>query len=235
MDARMRDLEDALGHRFERPDLLAQALIHSSTARSRADRTHSNERLEFLGDRVLGLVMARVLFEQFPRENEGALARRHAALVRREALARIADVIGLAGVMVMSPGEDDAGGRANPSLLADACEAVIATLYLDGGLEVAESFIRRYWEPLIEEDPTPPKDAKTSLQEWAQGRGLPLPQYREVRRKGPPHAPVFHLKVTVAGMEPETATGPSKRTAEQAAAEALLLRMSGEKDDGDQT
>ena len=215
-------LEEVLGHRFSRPDLLRQSLVHSSVTTTRRDRVRSNERQEFLGDRVLALVAADLLYHRFPGEDEGAMARRHAALVRREALARVAEAIGLAQHIVMSEGEEETGGRENSALLADTCEAVIAALYLDGGLQAAAAFIRRQWQPLIDEAKAPPVDAKTALQEWAQARGLPLPAYREVAREGPPHAPVFSVAVSVEGLAPATATGASKRAAEQAAAEVLL-------------
>lgn len=219
-------LEKILERRFTRPDLLRQALTHSSTVRSRADRWVSNERMEFLGDRVLGLVAARLIYERFPDEDEGAMARRHAALVRREALARVAERIGLGDHLVMSRGEAEAGGRSNPSLLADACEAVIAALYLDGGLDAAHQFIHRHWEPLMEEESSPPQDAKTALQEWAQAHALPLPAYTETGRKGPPHAPVFTVEVSLEGLGAVAASGPSKRAAQQVAAEAMLDKVS---------
>ncbi len=231
MGGRRDPLEETLGRRFTRPDLLRQALTHSSAARSRQSRGDSNERLEFLGDRVLGLVAARLVFERFPDEDEGALARRHAALVRREALARVAERIGLGDHLVMSRGEAEAGGRNNPGLLADACEAVIAALYLDGGLEAAHQFIRRHWEPLMEEESSPPQDAKTALQEWAQAHGLALPAYAETGREGPPHAPVFTVQVSLDGLGSVTASGPSKRAAQQGAAEAMLEKATAGADE----
>jgi len=216
-----RRLEQALGHRFADPGLLDEALTHSSVA-STGQQRRTNERLEFLGDRVLGLVVADLLMGRFPDEDEGALARRHAALVRREALARVAVGIGLGDCIRLSRGEEDAGGRENPGLLADACEAVIAALYLDGGLDVAAAFILREWDAIVAEDVRPPKDAKTELQEWAQARALALPKYREVGREGPAHAPVFSVEVSLADRSPARASGASKRAAEQAAAEAML-------------
>jgi ribonuclease-3 len=215
-------LETALHHRFSDPRLLEQALTHASHAQDGKGARVSNERLEFLGDRVLALAVADLLYERFPNEDEGAMARRHAVLVNRESLARVAAELDLASHMIISRGEEEAGGRDNRGLLADACEAVIAALYLDGGLKVATRFIHRYWKPLMARDATPPKDAKTALQEWAQARGLPLPAYREVERQGPPHAPVFLIEVSIEGLPPSTSTGSSKRAAEQAAAEALL-------------
>ncbi len=225
MADRLATLEERLGHAFARSDLLHRALTHASTG-SRADgRGASNERLEFLGDRVLGLVIASLLYRSFPDEDEGALARRHAALVQREALARVAVDVGLPDHVLMSPSEEEAGGRRNPGLLADACEAVIAALYLDGGLGAAERFIEAHWQALVDEHTQPPKDAKTRLQEWAQGRGLALPVYAETERHGPAHAPVFTIEVSLQGQAPASASGPSKRAAEQAAAQALLARI----------
>lgn len=212
-----------LGHAFIRPELLTQAITHPSVVHGRAPRKATPyERLEFLGDRVLGLVVAEMLFLTFPHEPEGALARRHAALVRRETLARVAAAIGLDGVIVLSRSEEEGGGRSNPSLLADACEAVIGALYADGGFEAAKAFIRAQWTPLMAEAAGPPKDAKTALQEWAQGLGKPLPIYTTVGVEGPAHDPIFLVSVTVAGADAATGRGSSKRSAEQAAA-ALLL------------
>ena len=225
-------LETLLGHDFAQPRLLAQALRHSSTTRGPQERTLSNQRMEFLGDRVLGMVVAQFLYERFAGEEEGDLARRHAALVRREALARVAEGIGLAQHLVMSKSEEEAGGRANPGLLADAMEAVIAALYLDGGQKVADAFIRRYWMALMEEDTLPPQDAKTTLQEWAQGRGLDLPHYRETGRQGPAHAPTFIIEVAVGDAAPIEASGSSKRAAEQEAARAMLDRLEKESNNG---
>lgn len=225
MDDRSGPLDDALGHRFRDPSLLAQALTHASAGVARHGQVVSNERLEFLGDRVLGLLVARMLYERFPGEDEGALSRRQAGLVRREALVRVARAIGLDRAMRLSAAEDEAGRRDNPNLLADACEAVIAALFLDGGLAAADSFVRCHWAALVEAEPEPPRDAKTALQEWAQGRGLPLPAYRESGREGPPHAPRFAVTVTLAGFAPEAGEGASKRVAEQDAAGRLLARL----------
>ncbi len=215
-------LEKALGHEFENPDLLVQALTHSSAA---PDRINSNERLEFLGDRVLGLAIAGLLMETFPDENEGKLGYRFSALARSESLARVATDIGLGAYIVFSESEEDSGGRENANILADCCEAVIAALYLDGGLEASATFIHRHWKPLMAEDPVPPKDAKTMLQEWAQAKGLPLPTYRVTNEDGPSHAPVFTVEAALHEKKPVSAQGPSKQAAEQAAAEVLLKRV----------
>ncbi len=208
-----------LGHDFARCDLLAEALTHPSAA---SRRHHSYERLEFLGDRVLGLVVADMLIGAFPGAPEGDLALRHAALVRREALSAVAGEIGLGDHLRLAPGEAEAGIRDNAAIQADAMEAVIAALYLDGGLEAARRFIARYWARPMAEATHPPRDAKTALQEWAQGRGLPLPHYWEQARSGPPHGPTFTVEVRLAGKRPVRATGASKRAAEQAAAEEML-------------
>jgi ribonuclease-3 len=223
-------LAERLGHRFMRPELLRQALTHRSVTSGRGAPA-GYERLEFLGDRVLGLVVAQMLFELFASENEGALARRFAALVSGETLGEVARSLDLGRYLVLSRGEEDSGGRRNAGLLADACEAVIAALYLDGGLSAAAAFVRRFWEPLMGIDQRPPQDAKTALQEWAQGVGLPLPIYRTVREEGPAHDPVFEIEVLVEGQPPASASGRSKRVAETAAATLLLGRLKGERRD----
>ena len=217
-------LTDRLGHEFHDPGLLRRALTHASATRGHGSDLINYERLEFLGDRVLGLIIARLLFLRFPDEPEGDLARRLAALVRKETLADVAGELDLGQVMDFGPAEQD-GGADNPSVLADACEAVIGALYLDGGLIAAERFVLPFWTPHLEAEDTPPQDAKTALQEWAQGRALPLPTYREVAREGPPHEPLFTVEVQVEGLRPATAQGRTKRMAEQAAAEFLLAQL----------
>ncbi len=221
----MHALQGQLGYEFQRPALLDEALTHPSFQGEAGRRRQCNERMEFLGDRVLGLVIADLLFDEFRREEVGALARRHAALVRREALVQVADELGLAACIRLSRGEEEAGGRNNPGLLGDACEAVIAAIYLDGGFDIAQEVVRRLWRPLVARDTSPPKDAKTMLQEWVQGQGLPLPLYVETDRSGPPHAPVFRVEVTIQGFAPVTASGSSKRVAERAAAETMLVKV----------
>lgn len=220
--AGLAELADILRHDFKRPQLLREALTHASAAGRDAP---GYERLEFLGDRVLALVVADLLLAQFPHEREGALARRHAQLVRRETLVEVARTIALGRFLILTRGEDDAGAREHDGVLADALEATIGALYLDGGTAAARIFIELHWRPRFNADPTPPQDGKTALQEWAQGRGKPLPDYREVARSGPPHAPVFSVEVSVNGETPEVGEGRSKRMAEQAAAERLLARL----------
>ena len=211
-----------LGHRFATPTLLNEALRHPSVA---AGRKSSYQRLEFLGDRVLGLVVSDLLFRRFPNEPEGALAKRLAALVRQETLTRVSAGLDLSRHVVLARAEDEAGERDNPALMADVCESLIGALYLDGGLEAARRFIEAHWTPLLEADLTPPQDAKTALQEWAQARSLPLPDYRELARDGPAHEPRFTVEVAVVGQPPARGEGRSKRLAEQAAAACLLARL----------
>ena len=212
-------LEDRLGHRFRNPALLHHALTHASTT---TDRLQSNERLEFLGDRVLGLIVADMLFETFPHEPEGDLAYRFTALARRETLVRVAQEIELGTNIDMSDGERESGGAAKDGLLANTCEAVIAALYQDGGLAAAQQFVKRYWTPLLTEDHHPRKDPKTALQEWAQANGHALPRYQTVHQSGPDHQPVFHVEVRIDDNASATGNGASKRAAEQVAAEQLL-------------
>ena len=230
--ARVADgLSETLGHRFARPALLTEALTHASAVsrqRGRGGSGQGYERLEFLGDRVLGLVVAELLWRRFPDEAEGALTRRHTQLVRREALAQVARSIDLGRHLILSPGEDVARTREVAGVLGDACEAVIAALYLDGGLVAAERFIHRYWARLIEADATPPRDPKTALQEWAQARGYALPRYDTLNIEGPAHERRFTVSVTVAALAPEAAAGTSKRAAEVAAAAALLARIAAD-------
>ncbi len=208
-------------HAFAHPALLAEALTHPSAS----GRGHGYERLEFLGDRVLGLVVADMLLAAFTDEDEGALALRFTGLVRRESLAAIAGGIGLAAVIEMTRGEAENGGRDNPAILADALEAVIGALYLDAGLAAADAFVRRHLAPEMHAAEGPPQDAKTALQEWAQANGLALPCYATVSTEGPAHSPTFEIEARVEGHPPETASGASKRAAEQAAAAALLARV----------
>jgi ribonuclease-3 len=217
-------LERALGHSFRDRRLLVQATTHSAAGHGRADAL-DNERLEFLGDRVLGLVMAQFLMETFPKAKEGELGPRHAMLVRREALAEVAKTIDLGAYLVLAAGDAVAGARNHPKFLADAAEAVIAALYLDGGLEAAGRFIRQNWAGQVSAVSQKPVEPKTALQEWAQGHGRPLPSYSVVRSAGAAHQPVFEVKVEVKGLEPAQAEGSSKQAAEKAAALAMLRRL----------
>jgi ribonuclease-3 len=232
----LRGLMAALDYSFKDPELLRVALMHPSavsTGRGRRSRKSAetvgrgadNQRLEFLGDRVLGIVVAEMLFRAFPDEDEGALARRLAALVRQDSLDAVAREIALGRYLTISRGEEEGGGRDNPAILADACEALMGAIYLDGGLEAARTFVERHWRPKMDAEAKPPQDAKTALQEWAQAAGLALPLYTVVKSEGPPHDPVFEVEVTVSGQQPASARGRSKRAAEQAAARRLLDRV----------
>ena len=219
-------LEERLGHRFADPALLREALTHSSAAGRGRRAVRSNERLEFLGDRVLGLVIADLLIRRFAKEGEGALSRRLAALVRGATLAEIALEIALGDCLVLARSEDDTGGRSKPQTLANGLEALIGALYLDGGLAPAAAFIGRHFGPRLAAMRTPPLDPKTALQEWAQGRGLALPDYRVVEVVGPAHEPRFEVSVRVGDRPSASAVAGSKRAAEQAAAERLLGALS---------
>jgi ribonuclease-3 len=209
--------ETLLGHRFTRPDLLREALTH----RSANAGLGSNERLEFVGDRVLGLLVAEWLVERFPSENEGALGKRLAHLVSQPVLAEIAEALGLPALLDVATPEARAGVRRRATVLADAIEASIGALFLDAGLDPARAFVRRAWQGIIQSQLRPPQDAKSALQEWAHARGLPSPAYKVVSATGPSHAPLFVIAVTVAGTT-ASASATSKKAGEQSAAEALL-------------
>lgn len=180
---------------------------------------------------MLGVIVAEMLYHRFPDETEGALAKRHAALVQRDALAIVAGRIDLSAHLRIASPDANQDLLENPGVLADCCEAVIAALYLDGGLEAARSFVEAQWAPLLEADLAPPRDPKTALQEWAQGRGLPLPSYREIGRTGPDHAPQFLVEVSVDGLPPQQGEGPSKRVATREAAERMLALADRETSD----
>jgi ribonuclease III len=221
----MRDpFEAILGHVFRRPELLSEALTHRSAAQGKGRARASNERLEFIGDRVLGLIMAEWLAERFPREQEGELGRRLAYLVSQPVLAGVAETIGLAAALSVSPGEAKAGVAKRATVLADALEAALGALYMDGGLGVARDFVRHAWNEAMIIQTDPPKDAKTTLQEWAQKRGLDLPAYAIASQSGPPHAPEFTVTGTVGSSDASGIAG-NRRAAEQRAAEALLQRL----------
>jgi ribonuclease-3 len=225
--------ETILGHNFARPDLLREALTHRSVLQGRpkhrgaskssigASPGASNERLEFIGDRVLGLVMAEWLAERFPHEPEGHLGPRLAQLVSQPVLVQVAEDIGLGAALSVAPGEARAGVAKQATVLGDALEAALGALYLDGGLEVARAFIRRAWEQAMIAQVAPPEDPKTALQIWAQKHRSQLPIYIETARSGPPHAPIFTVQVRVDEAMGE-GEGGNKRAAEQQAAENLM-------------
>ena len=214
--------QDRLGHRFDRPELLIRALTHSSVASAtRSD----NQRLEFLGDRVLGLVVAEAVLDHDKGASEGLLAPRFNALVRKETCADVARQIDLGAVLRLGRSEMMTGGRRKDALLGDGMEAVIAAIYRDGGFDAARRVVLALWGDRIARVKADARDAKTSLQEWAQGKGLPPPSYEEVGRSGPDHAPVFTIRARLTSGETADATAGSKRAAEQSAARSLLEQV----------
>ena len=220
------NLEQQTGYRFSSAGLLDDALTHSSGRRSRArpgsKLVHENERLEFLGDRVLGLVIAEWLVEMFPDQREGELATKLNGLVRKETCAEVASTIGLDRFIKVGKTERAGEVHRKVTVLGDAMESVIAAIYLDGGLEAAQDVVRRLWKPHVDVVGDLKRDAKTVLQEWAQGRALPVPNYELVGRTGPDHQPVFQISVEVKGLAAVQGEGKTKRAAEQEAAKNLL-------------
>ena len=219
----LKDLSARIGHDFADPALLKLALTHAS-ARAGARPNDDNERLEFLGDRVLGLAIAELLADSFPKAREGELARWFNHLVRAETCAEIAQEWELGTFILMSGGEAGSGGRGKKTILANACEAVLGAIFADGDYDPARAVIHRFWKAQLDTLELAAPDAKSLLQEWAQGRRLPLPRYLEIAREGPDHAPRFTAEVQIDGVAPERGTGANKRAAEQAAALAMLLR-----------
>jgi len=217
-------LEDRISYRFADLALLEQALTHISALSGSRNRGGSYQRLEFLGDHVLGLVISDMLFRAFPRADEGELSRRLADLVRKETCAEIARAIDLGAAVRLGASEANAGARNRPAILADVCEALIGAVYLDGGFVAAEALIARLWQARMKTKAEPLRDPKTVLQEWAQGRGLPTPAYREIARSGPDHDPQFRVAVQLPHLAPAEGSGRSKRAAEQAAAAAMMKR-----------
>ena len=216
-------IETKLGYRFKDAAIIERALTHASVRGGKTERG-DNERLEFIGDRVLGLAIAEVLNGQFPEATEGELARRYNRLVRGEACARVARDIDLGAHLILSDSEADSGGREKTTILADAIEALLGAVFLDGGFEKARAVVRKLWQEPSDSGLEAAVDAKSELQEWAQGMGLALPKYTVVSRKGPDHAPHFTAEVTITGRAPAQGEGASKRIAEQEAASALLER-----------
>jgi ribonuclease-3 len=216
--------EDRIGYRFTDPALLEQALTHISALTGARNRGGSYQRLEFLGDHVLGLIVSDMLFRAFPKADEGEMSRRLADLVRKEACADVARSIELGSAIRLGASESNAGGRGRAAILADVCEALIGAVFIDGGYPAASELIERLWEARMRAPARPLRDAKTVLQEWAQARGLPTPAYREVERKGPDHDPEFRVTVELPDRATAEGLGRSKRAAEQAAAAAMLTR-----------
>jgi ribonuclease III len=217
-------LEERIGYRFRDAALLEQALTHISALTGTRNRAGSYQRLEFLGDHVLGLVISDMLFRAFPSADEGELSRRLADLVRTETCAEIARAIDLGAAIRLGPSEANSGGRERMAILADVCEALIGALFLDRGYTEAAAVVERLWDARMRAPARPLRDFKTVLQEWAQARGLPAPTYREVERTGPHHDPEFLVAVELRGRTPAEGRGRSKRAAEQQAAAAMLER-----------
>ncbi|MFY0613526.1 MAG: ribonuclease III [Hyphomicrobiaceae bacterium] len=217
------DLESALGHRFKDRKLLERALTHASV-RSVSAKRKDNERLEFLGDRVLGLAVAEMLHGALPDHQEGELARYFNRLVRGATCAAVGREVGIGEHLILSDSEANGGGRDKDTILADAVEAVLGAVFIDGGFEAGSEAVRRLWGDRFQLTAISFIDAKSALQEWAQGSGRPLPKYVEISRDGPDHAPRFLSEVRIKGVEPAQGSGASKRHAEQAAASTLLLR-----------
>jgi ribonuclease III len=214
-------LQERVGYRFRNGDLLAHALTHVSAASAPGG---SYQRLEFLGDRVLGLAIASLLYRSFPHAPEGELSRRLSELVRRESCAEVALAWDLGPFLKLGGGEVQTGGRKNQAILADVCEAVIGAAFIDGGFDAARIVVERAFGDLLSTPRRPLRDPKSALQEWVQGRGLPTPAYTIVEQTGPNHAPKFTIRVAVQGAESGLGRGTSKRAAEQEAARSLLLR-----------
>ena len=218
--ARIDEISEQIGYRFADERLLVEALTHGSTQKHKGDY----QRLEFLGDRVLGLVIAEHLFRTYPKHGEGELTALQSALVRGESCAAAGDMIGLSGLVITGTGERAKGMNLNRSVLGDVMEALVAAIYLDGGLEEARRFVLRTWDGLLKQPSVAVKDPKTFLQEWALARALPIPAYRIVSREGPEHEPVFVVEVEVKNRAPAEGTAKSKRGAEMEAAEQFLKR-----------
>jgi ribonuclease-3 len=217
-------LELRLGHTFRTQSLLVHALTHVSALKSGKSRTETYQRLEFLGDHVLGLVVSDMLYRAFPKASEGELSKRLADLVRKESCADVARALDILDAVKVGGVAGPAAARLRASIAGDICEAVIGAIYLDGGHAAASDFIARNWTERMKTPARPLRDPKTVLQEWAQGRGLPAPTYREVERTGPHHNPMFRVAVDAPGLESAEGTGPNKRAAEQAAAAAMIAR-----------
>jgi ribonuclease-3 len=218
----LSSLEKRIHHEFSDPRLLKTALTHSSTAAE-----YNYERLEFLGDRVLGLVIAELLYKRFPKESEGDLAKRLAALVQGSFLATIAAEMNLGNHIALSDSEAQAGGAQNEHILADVFESLIGALYLDGGFKKCQDLIHDLWQDKLDVMKKPPQHPKTKIQEWAQSLGLPLPVYEIIEQSGPDHAPVFEIEIRVEGHPPVRAKGRSRQLAEKEAAREFLKTNRG--------
>ena len=222
ISSELKSLSARIGYQFNNPELLIRAVTHASIG---SPSKEDNERLEFLGDRVLGLVIAQAVLEADRHAPEGLLAPRYNALVRREMCADVAKSIDLGAALRLGRSEMISGGRRKDALLANAMEALIAAVYVDAGFDVASDFILRLWGERINNVQADARDAKTALQEWAQARKLPPPTYSEVARSGPDHAPIFKMQAALSTGQTAQAEAQSKRAAEQQAANELLLKV----------
>ncbi|MDG1437507.1 MAG: ribonuclease III [Emcibacteraceae bacterium] len=220
MSSQYSELYKIIGYTFKDEELLKEALTHPSL-----EGVPNYQRLEFIGDRVLGLTIAAWMYELYPDADEGGLASRHTNLVRREACAKIAEDLRFGDFIHMAKSSEDTGGRKRETIIADVSESIIGALYLEAGYEVAESFIRDKWKELAENVEVAKRDAKTKLQELVQARGKPTPVYTTIDKEGPDHQPTFTIAVKVVDEGHEQAKGQSKREAEQCAAEAMLARL----------
>jgi ribonuclease-3 len=219
-------LEERIGYSFADKALLERALTHiSALSGGPQNRVSSYQRLEFLGDHVLGLVISDMLYRAYPKANEGELSRRLADLVRKETCAEVAKAMDLGPALKLGNSESHAGGRLRTTILADVCEALVGAVYLDGGYAAADTLVSLFWKERMLKPLRPLRDPKTMLQEWAQARGLPTPAYKEVARTGPHHDPEFKVTVTLPSRPPAEGMGSSKRAAEQAAAAAMLTKV----------
>jgi ribonuclease III len=217
-------IEERIGHKFVDANLLVTAMTHVSALKPSRKRGESYQRLEFLGDHVLGLIVSDMLYRSFPNADEGEMSKRLADLVRKESCADVAKSLGLADDIKLGAVGAGAGVRLRKSVLGDICEAVIGAVYLDGGFQAASEFVERNWTERMKKPRQPLRDPKTVLQEWAQGKGLPTPVYREVERTGPHHDPQFRVAVDLPGLAPAEGLGGNKRAAEKAAASAMIAR-----------
>ncbi len=221
---KLADLEKLLGYKFSNKDLLEKSLTHTSSVSPSKRVEYSYQRLEFLGDRVLGLVIADMLHKRFLNANEGELSRTLNSLVRKETCAKVALKLDLGKYIRLGESEARSGGARKEAILGDVCESVIGAIYRDGGLEQAYKFIEKYFGNFLEEANSTRLDSKTALQEWAQSKNLPLPKYVEISKRGPDHAPIFDISLIIEGYAQEKGSGPSKKLAEQNAAKNFLLR-----------
>jgi ribonuclease-3 len=223
--AGISDLEEQIGHHFSNQSLLTRALTHTSVVKAVPGRHDNYQRLEYLGDRVLGLMVAHALYTRFPEAKEGELSRRLAELVRKETCAEVAEAWGVAPHIIFGNGVPRTANRANRSILGDVCESIIGAVFLDGGYDAARLVVERGFDKQISGPAAARRDPKTALQEWIQSKGGQPPIYTLVERTGPEHAPHFRIEVAGAGLDPIEGTGASKRSAEQNAAENALRAL----------